>query len=150
MSLPAEPSKIPEYVGVMKLANGYLAMHIQGKQKKFISAKFETDIKIAQEAALTFAQVHLISYQEKLLELEKPLITVIKHKDYWFPAQLYPGEIRLLERISFCFFSLHLAGSQQRAIQIAKAIAWSKRGECNPSIGISLLENQVWWQVALD
>lgn len=129
-----------EFVGVIRLANCYIATHVQGKKTAFVSKHPERDIKIAQATAKLFAETNSIPYDDTLLEPRQPIITVIKHGQDWFPAELHADKVSLLTSFGplTSFGSMNLGGNQQEATNMANMIASSRRTECIPSIGISL------------
>ena len=121
-----------EFVAVIKLVNCYIATHTKGNKKVFIPQHLETDIKIAQAAAESFAKTKNIPYEDTLLEANQPIITVLKHGQDWFPAELHADKITLLTNLG----SLNLGGSQQGATNLADAIALSRGADCIPSIDL--------------
>ena len=123
-----------EYVGVIRLANCYIATHVQENQKKFISAHPETDIRIAQATAKAFAEANKIFYYAALQDPCQPILTVLKYEGKWFPAELHAEKVTLLRS----FGPLDLGGSKEDAIHMAGIIALSRNGDSIPSIGISL------------
>jgi hypothetical protein len=123
-----------EHAGVIRLVNCYIAAHIQGKQVEFISKHPETDIKIAQATAQAFAATKNISYLGASRDIDQPIITVIKSGEEWFPAELHPDKVRVLEWLS----NLYLGGSLQQASSFAAAIARCIDVNFAPSIGISM------------
>ena len=125
-----------EFVGVIRLVNCYIATHVQGETKAFVSKHPETDIKVARATAKLFAETNSIPYDSTLKELNQPIITVIKSGEDWFPAELHADKVTLLTK----FGSMDLGGSQQEATNIANVIALSRGQDCIPSIGISLGE----------
>jgi hypothetical protein len=131
-------SSISECVCVFRLANCYIAAHVNGNEKALISMHRETDKKIAQATARTFAERRGILYQNDLWEVDKPIISVIKNNQKWFPAELYGDNIVLLEFLGF----LNLGSEREEAIKIANVIASIKKTDCIPSIGIFLDENR--------
>lgn len=123
-------------MGVIRLANRYMATHVQGMKKAYVSKHLETDIKAAQATAKLFAETNSIPYDNTLLETNQPIITVLKHGQDWLPAELHADKVTLLTS----FGPLNLGGSQQEAINLADVIALSRGLEHIPSIGI-FLEN---------
>ena len=123
-----------EFACVIRLANCYVATHVNGQKKAFISQHPETDIKVAQVTAKLFAETHNIPYDNALRDPTQPIITVLKHKEKWFPAELHADKITLLTSLD----ALDLGGNQQEAITMANVIAWSRGSDSISSIGISL------------
>ncbi len=123
-----------EFVGVLRLFNHYAAFHENESQVKFISKNPETDIKVAQATAKRFSETSGIPYKETLFQTEKPIITVIKSGEKWFPAELYADRIFLLMK----FGPMDLGGTQEETIRMADAIALSRRTNSIPSFGIFL------------
>lgn len=107
-----------EFVGVIRLANRYIATHIQGNEKAFVSKHPETDIKVAQATAKLFAETNSILYENTLLQLNQPIIAVLKHGQDWFPAELDADKVKLLTS----FGGLNLGGNQQEATIMANLI----------------------------
>lgn len=128
-----------EFVCVIRLVNCYAATHVQGRKKAFVSTHPETDKKIAKTTAKLFAETHSIPYDDTLRELDRPLITVLKHGKDWFPAELHADKVRLLT--SICG-QMNLGGNQQEATNMANFIALISGADCVPSIGISLDKSQ--------
>lgn len=123
-----------EFACVIRLANCYAATHVNGRKKAFISKHPEVDIKVAQVAAKAFAETHKIAYENQLQDLSQPIITVIKHEERWFPAELHSDKLTLLKNLG----PLDLGGNQHEAINMANVIAMSRGADSIPSIGISL------------
>lgn len=135
MTLSADVKSQPtEFVGVIKLANFYIATHIQGNNKAFVSKHPETDIKVAQATAKLFAETNGIPYDNTFRGPNQPIITVLKHGQDWFPAMLHANKVTLFTS----FGPLKLGGNQQEATNIANVIALSRGTDCIPSIGIFL------------
>lgn len=127
-----------EFVCVIRLVNCYAATHVQGEMKAFVSTHPETDKKIAKTTAILFAETHSIPYDDTLRELDRPLITVLKHGKDWYPAELHADKITLLTS----FGPMNLGGNLQEATNKANVIALIRRYDCVPSIGISLDKSQ--------
>ncbi len=126
-----------EFTCVIRLANHYVATHVNGRAKRFISQHAETDLKVAQITAQLFSTTHAIPYESALIELDRPIITIIKNEGKWYPAELHPDRIKLLTGLPLLnFSSLDLGGNQQEATLLAYAIASSLATDCFPSIGI--------------
>src|SRR5215203_4352517 len=85
-----------EYACVIKLINCYAAMHIKNEQKSFISQRLENDLKITEFAARAFADQKQIPFLEGLFEPTQPILTIIKGKSKWYPAEMYPDNITFL------------------------------------------------------
>lgn len=126
--------QVTDCVMVVRLVNSYIATRVQGRKKTFISENLATDFKVAAAAAKAFAEEHVITYKEGLHEPDRPLITVIKDGDTWFPAELHPDRVRLLTKLG----PVELGGTQEVAMNLARSIAISKRADFLPLIGISL------------
>jgi len=124
-----------EFVGVIRLVNCFAAVHVTNEHKKFISKHLELELRVAQAAAESFAATHNIHYDGDLKDLDKPLITVVKHMESWFPAELHPDGISMLEYLGKANLG---SPEQESAINLANAIALSRGGDCLPEIGISL------------
>ena len=123
-----------QFTGVLRLVDHWLAVHVQGSCKACISKHPEEDIKVAQVAAKTFADSHHIPYEENILEMDRPLMTVLKIDADWYPAEFHPDKISLLTH----YGNVKLGGTQSEAINMAQAIASRKKRDCIPSIGISM------------
>jgi hypothetical protein len=123
-----------EFVGVVRFVNHYLALHFQGNKKIFVSKHAESDIKVAQLTAKTFAEQRHLPYNGTPMTPDRPLITVWKEGSSWYPAALYADEGVLLKK----FGHLDLGGSSQQAIAIAQEIAANENTDCIPSIGLSV------------
>ena len=89
---------------------------------------------MAQAKAKQFAEQQNIPIVQQLFDLDRPIITVIKKNQDWFPAELHRDRIRLINGIG----GIYLGASQEEAINLAKAIALARGEPCIPSIGISL------------
>ncbi len=98
----------------------------------------EGDIKTASVIAQTFAKMHHIRFHDELLDLINPILTIFKHESNWYPAEIHCDRITLLQHLD----PAPLGGNQQQAINMAKAIALSRRADFLPSIGISLENNR--------
>jgi hypothetical protein len=100
MSTSAKATHLPpEFAGMMRLANYYLPVHVrEGHVQKFISKTPETDLKVSRQAALEFALNHRITYYPSIIKTTRPLLTIIKDGDQWFPAELYPDKTIILRR----------------------------------------------------
>jgi hypothetical protein len=114
---------------VVELVNCFIATHVNGQNKAFISKHPETDIKVAQATAKLFAKDNNISYDSVLRHPDQPILTVLKHKGEWTPAELHVDKITLLKGFM---------GNQKEAIAMANAIAMERGADSIPSIGISL------------
>lgn len=123
-----------EFVGVVCYAKHYIAVHVQETQKRFVSKHPEIDIRIAQTTAIQFAASHDIPYSMTLLEADRPIISVVKEGDQWFPATINATSIKMLT----AFGPLPLGGTQEQAINMAKAIAISQQTDFLPQIGITM------------
>lgn len=128
-----EPSS-GSYTAVVQIVNSFAAVHVEGSEKRFISTHAESDIAVAQAAARVFAQSHHIPFHHQVLNLTKPIITVYKYNSNWYPAEFHSNKIRLITGIATVDFS----GTQQQAINLARAVALSKSAPFIPSMGISL------------
>lgn len=137
MNFQRIPNQSGGYTCIVKLVNCFLAVHKKGKITSFISKNPELDISIAKIAAERFAQLNNIPYRNMLLEPITPIITILKSKNKWYPAEIYADRIELIEKIS----DLDIGGSQTEAIDKAKDIANLYKTDCIPSIGISMFEN---------
>lgn len=135
MILPNSETLPKEYVCIIRLVNCFIATHVNGKEKSFISKHPEIDITIAIIAAKNFAEEKNLTYIQDLLEPIQPIITVLKFEDsQWYPGAPLPNGIKLLK----AFKSEKFGGSQEAAIKIAKWIAQTNSYDFVPSIGISL------------
>jgi hypothetical protein len=124
-----------EYAGVIKIANYYAAMYVKGDNKKILSKQPETDLKIAQKSAETFAKENNISFFfESFILLDNPPITVYKHNGNWYPAELYPDRISIFTHLE----TQSLGGPEHRVHAAAKKIAWTKKADFFPKIGRTL------------
>lgn len=126
-----------EYTCVLRLVNHFLAVHVKGQNKTFISKHPERDFKVAQLAALTFANSHNIPVDLVLKDPHPALLTVLKHGNNWYPAEIHADKLLLLERLG----KVELGATQSEAIKLAKVIALSRNADCIPSIGISMAKN---------
>lgn len=84
-----------EFVGVVRMANCYVAVHNQGKNSIFISDKFESDIRVAQVTAKAFAERNNLSYRPGPFDADRPTYTVLKKDTKWYPAAIYPDQVKL-------------------------------------------------------
>lgn len=113
-----------DFTTVGKYSKGYVAIHTKGDKTTRISKQPETDKKIAEEAAKSFAKAKNIPYIIPLGQSQEKVVTVIEKDGNWFPAVLLPDRIALfMEKIS--------TGSSQskpEAIQKAMAIAAEEGG----------------------
>jgi hypothetical protein len=130
MSFP----KPPAYTGVVKLANCWIAYHTKGIAKNFINCFLESDLKVAQLTAQTFANINNIPYISKLATLDRPIITVYKDNSIWYPIEVYAEEVIPLKS----WESLTLGSTQKNAINIARVIAQTWQCPFIPSLGMSL------------
>lgn len=124
-----------EFTAVTELVNCYMAIHVTGERAEFISEYLETNIKVAHAAAKLFAEAHHIPYVSSLYELSEPLITIMKMKKNWIPAEFYPHEIIFLS-----IPSIDRSNDPQVASQMADAIAKSRGTTSFPSIGINYVK----------
>ncbi len=131
------PAGTTEYVAVVKLFHCFIATHVEGEQKTFVSEHPETDFKTALVAARSFAEERKIHCHESVLYLDRPLITVIKKGNDWFVAGVVSDGILVTET----FRSTHLGNDRvNEAIQMAQFVAACKGTDFIPEIGISLSE----------
>lgn len=121
-------SSSTEVVGVVKIVNSYAVALIDSKKSTFVSKAY-ADEKIAQAAAMQFALLNHLGYQPKLIEMTKPLLTVMKQGDIWYPAEFHSDRISLLKEFG---------GTKEEAIRIAAHIAMIQGTICHPLAGISL------------
>lgn len=129
-------SQPTEFVCVVRLGNHYAAVHSKKTEKEFISNHPEKDISIAQATAKAFAKEQKIPFDGRLKDLDKPIITILKQNEKWFPAELRPDKILLITGLA----GINLGDSKKEATNLAQAIALSRGTDCIPSIGISLSE----------
>lgn len=123
-----------EFAGVFKLVNCYVAIHDKKDETVVLSEHLEIDIRLAQATAKAFAQTHNIHYDGDLYQLNKPLITVLKRGEEWYPVELHTDKANFITH----FGPLKLGGTQEEATNMANVIANYKGTDCIPSIGISL------------
>lgn len=114
-----------EFVGVVMLGNHYLAMHFQGSNKFFISKQAEADIKVAQSAAMRFADEKKLCYHNDLFYSDRSIITILRYRSRWYPAEISDDQINLVMDI-VRLDPLDLAGSKRGAIYYAHHISRTK------------------------
>lgn len=119
-----------EFTSVIKLVNCYIATYVTRNKIEFISNHPESDIKIAQATAQSFSTTQNIPYDNSLRRLSKPIITVLKRGQNWFPAELHADRINFLQTDS--------DKTQRTVTALAYTIALNRNLACVPSIGISL------------
>lgn len=124
----------PEYAGVLKLVDCYIATHFTDDRISFISRYPETEKKIPQVAAKQFALDSNIPYIDTEIHLERPLLTMIKHGFHWYPAELHPTCIKVVTHINDKCICFDRTGAEK----VAQVIAQKKRSICIPYIGIAL------------
>lgn len=129
MSWTTQVSNV-EYTAVFKLVNSYIPVHVNEGKAHFLSNNPATDLKVAQAAAIKFAELNHIPYHETLLERRLPIISVVQHESKWYPAELHPDMISLLMN----FGPMPLGGTVSEATGLAKAIAMSKQTDCLPGM----------------
>jgi len=123
-----------EFVGVLALRKKYLAVYFREGEMTVLSDCPLTDPKVAECAARTFAQQYSMRYEENVVTLRVPLITVLHYQQKWFPG-IFDGRK---------FFIFKNRGSEMRknklqgAINTAKKLALKKKMSCVPSLGIIL------------
>jgi hypothetical protein len=123
-----------EFVCVIRLANCYIATHIKERNKAFISKHPEIEKIVAESTAKIFATQNKIPYVDELLEPDRPIITIMKDGEHWYPAELHSKKIILLLMQNF----QDIGSDEQGAIRIAETIALREKSDCIPSIGISI------------
>lgn len=135
MAKPADPSsQSREFAGVLKLYHHYAAFYQSGNQTQFISKHPEIELKVAQAAARAFAVEKGVLYDAAPKALRNPIITVIQVEEHWFPAEMYPDKIQVIERLGQASLG---CPEQSAAITFAEAIARSNGNNCIPAIGIA-------------
>jgi hypothetical protein len=129
------PIKNTEYTGVLRLVNCYAAFHVKGNTKQFLSDHPEIDFRIAFKTAEIFANMHHIPFgSSDIFNLQKPIITILKHDCLWYPTELHSDKMTLLTN----WETLNLSGTQEQVMKLAKQIADARNCDFVPSIGISL------------
>lgn len=123
-----------EFVYVFKLANRYIASHTTGNKTTFISQHPEKDMKVAEATAKLFAAARGIQYDDNLRVSNKPIYSIVKDGNNWYPIALYADKILLLANLGH----INIGGNQEEATNMAAAIALSEGANFEPSIGISM------------
>jgi len=131
-----ETKQAAECASVIMLAKCYVAVHAAEGCIRPISDHPEIDLKVAQAAAESFAKANKIVYNPALKSLSKPIMTVIQRKGKWFPAELHPDKIRILQKC----MGINAGSDKEAATAWAHLIACVQEWDCIPSIGISLEE----------
>lgn len=128
-----------EYVNVTKILNFYVATHTKGTEKTFLMRQLVADLNIAKVTAKSFSRKSNIPYISKFDEEKRPIFTVLRYGEEWFPAELQIDKTLLLTGDKSRHpAELHLGGDQAGAILVANVIALTQNGLCFPNIGIAL------------
>ncbi len=122
-----------DYVSVIMLAGHWFPIHTK-ESLQFISKKPEKDLEVAQLAAKKFALDHQLTFDKEPCKLDKPIITVFKSNAIWYPARICDKAVYPLLR----WGNMYLGGTQEKAIQLAKAIATAEQTICVPFLGNTL------------
>ena len=139
--VPTKRQPLP-YTGVVQLVNSFCAVHVDGDLTTFISEHPETDEKVAFAAASKFAQEQKIVYQESLLTINPPPITIHKEQETWYPAQIYPDKLVLLKVIRIAdnagvISRKSLGGTREEATACARKIAAESHTNFLPNLNPS-------------
>ncbi len=133
---------IDEFVAVIKLANHYVVVHMQGSKSAFKS-NFETDEKVAFASAKSFARENKITRLKNIQSLDRPIMTIIKQANgNWCPAKLHPDCVQAIlglnrEGAQNCY-----VGNQDHAMNMARTLARAENLNFLPQIGIPVAHPQ--------
>lgn len=132
-----------EFVGVLRMADYFLAVHFREGTTYSVSKHLASDIRIAQAAAQAFAEKNHLPYDPTMLyEADRPSYTVIKQDSKWYPAEIHPDRVTLLTHFGKKKHKNDIGHEDVNfAIAITQGIAAAKHADFDPSIGISLEKN---------
>ncbi|GAB4227065.1 MAG: hypothetical protein Tsb0021_03670 [Chlamydiales bacterium] len=131
MNIALTGSSSNNFTCVVKLAKGYIPIHIHKNGKSLISWTIEREKAIAEATARVFAQKNNVTYVSKLHQFERPVMSVIRHESRWYPSKLYTDALSKIEVNG-------LDGSMETAMRIAQLIANGENLDYFPYIGSSL------------
>ena len=126
-----------KYVGVLQLGCAYavICLNIGTDTSEFVSKECLKK-KAAEAAARVFAEKNQIKYYNELITLKKPIVTVIKKGEKWYPAHIFSDRIRQLTH----FGGEELGGPQKKAKMEAELIASAREEQLILSMGIALTD----------
>ena len=133
MALPTERTRDDQYVAVLKLAGHYAAIRYTKEEIIFISEHLEKEERVARIAAQSFGTKNNIFYDPQLQEMDRAVVSVLKHEGNWVPVALFSEEVTLLQS-DFIIFT------QREAMMIARRVALLRKLPFLPSIGIQASE----------
>jgi hypothetical protein len=137
MSSSIDGRTTDEYAGVTVLAGHFLALHVKGQVKSFISKYPTNDIKVAAAAAKAFAETHQIRLNWGLLIPDKFFLTIMKENNMWYPAEIHWNRITLVKAMG----EHDLGSDKDGAIRLVSAMAMGIKTDLIPEIGISITES---------
>lgn len=130
-----------EYTGVIPLASRFVAVHITGGSSTLLSDP-EEKLITAQEIAKAFARQKQITYNSTLVLVAKPLLTIFKEGVFWYPIEVYPDKIKILDRYVHFDQSGKTVNigflTSTAAMQAAEIIAKIRGYHFEPFLGLSL------------
>ncbi len=124
--------KTTEYVGVMRLAGCFAAVHSKDTEINFISNHLEETMAIASESAKTYALQNKITLISDCQIPQEPILTIIRHGTLWYPAQIFSDRVKVLDKFLNPYntnqkaeLGLHYEGALSVAQTMANINQWS-------------------------
>ncbi|MBX7066556.1 MAG: hypothetical protein K1X28_04945 [Parachlamydiales bacterium] len=123
------------FVGVLRIGGHFAAVHSTPKYRAFVSKHPETDIRVAIATARAFAEQQKIPFKERLLYLDRPLVTLWMQESGWHPALIKSDDVTVIP--GYCG-----SDDPEDAYQVALKVASILKTDCVPKIGVTACLNR--------
>ncbi len=118
-------------VALLKLANHYLVVRTEPSGSCKVLSKQPVELRVAQVALRTFAEQLNLPVITTIGTMSKPIMTVIKRGEQWYPTELHSDRVTQLTH----FGPMPLGGTEEQATCIAAVIALSRQSDFQPNWG---------------